>query len=676
MVDPHDEDLGIYNFSSYELTAKEATILSLGLSFLFAPPSDPHFACEIEEEAMRYHNKVRWQCAQLHSEDTAPPDPATKIRPKESTPGPRPTPPVTLYLSSVWQKLADFFATYTPPREDKFEPLIGLPFTAEDAKRTLERLRKHTNPELVFNKADKNSAITIMDKEDYIRMCLVHLEDPSTYERLDELPDSRPIYLQLRELLLTHIDKGAPMLRDKRVVAKLLEAVPHLHHRGVIPRGFLVLELPPYPMYPSIIPAKFYILVKTHKCPIASRPIAGCNETITNPVSVFLDAYLQPILRQVPTFVASSMDVVRTLETHTFPEGSVIMCLDVDALYPSIPIALGAEYVRRYLIFKGMDGHDAALIHDLFLWVLNNNYLAFGDRYYRQIKGTAMGTSCAVVFATLFMAYLEEVLLHRVERPLSPRGGAPPGFRYTIDPLLNFRYIDDLLIIHRNVLDAEYHRDCLNALCPAIRLTGTITADGGAFLDLWVYKGERFRASGRMDTRIYQKATNKYLYLCPATYHPRHVLTGMITAELERYRSRCTNLPDFFAIRKLFYSRLRLRHYQPAFLAPLFARLPDRQALLAGKPKYNAARRPVFVVPLGPDTNATPLKELLSPHPAMTSSVEVDRMFANTGPLIAYRNPPDLRSMLVRARVQPPLGTLRLEEALASPEPLPLGGQG
>ena len=43
--------------------------------------------------------------------------------------------------------------------------------------------------------------------------------------------------------------------------------------------------------------------------------------------------------------------------------------------------------------------------------VLKSNTLKFGERFFHQLKGTAMGTAMAVNFANLFMAKFETEIL-------------------------------------------------------------------------------------------------------------------------------------------------------------------------------------------------------------------------------------------------------------------------
>jgi hypothetical protein len=100
-------------------------------------------------------------------------------------------------------------------------------------------------------------------------------------------------------------------------------------------------------------------------------------------------------------------------------------------------------------------------------------------------------------------------------------------------------------------------------------------------------------APGLLDTRCFQKATNKYLYLPFTTETPLHILSGFITGEIIRYIKRCSAVDDYVQMLTVFHARLRLRGYPMAFLGPVFGAAPSydkRDALLTPSPPADQAR--------------------------------------------------------------------------------------
>ena len=95
------------------------------------------------------------------------------------------------------------------------------------------------------------------------------------------------------------------------------------------------------------------------------------------------------------------------LETHSFPQDTVILTGDVNSLYPSIDIADGILAIQNALrIFTSIPSNSIDFISELLKWVLINNFIAFGDTYWLQIKGTAMGTPVAVTFANILQIFI------------------------------------------------------------------------------------------------------------------------------------------------------------------------------------------------------------------------------------------------------------------------------
>ena len=48
---------------------------------------------------------------------------------------------------------------------------------------------------------------------------------------------------------------------------------------------------------------------------------------------------------------------------------------------------------------------------DLLTLVMTKNGFKFGDTWWRQLAGTAMGTPCACIYATLFFSYFERTII-------------------------------------------------------------------------------------------------------------------------------------------------------------------------------------------------------------------------------------------------------------------------
>ena len=119
------------------------------------------------------------------------------------------------------------------------------------------------------------------------------------------------------------------------------------------------------------------------------------------------------------------------------PDNTILVTLDVTALYSSIPHndAIGA--CKKYLDRRTLSTTSSEDICQLIKFILENNVFSFNDEFFLQVCGTAMGTRMAPCHANIFMAELEDNFLS--------------GYPYK--PLAYYRYIDDIFIIWSHGLD-------------------------------------------------------------------------------------------------------------------------------------------------------------------------------------------------------------------------------
>ena len=86
----------------------------------------------------------------------------------------------------------------------------------------------------------------------------------------------------------------------------------------------------------SIDPAKFYIIPKIHKSPMARRPIAASHSYITRPISIFVDELVKPSI-YMPTVLLDSGELIQCLENIELPVNCLLVdTADASSLYPNI----------------------------------------------------------------------------------------------------------------------------------------------------------------------------------------------------------------------------------------------------------------------------------------------------------------------------------------------------
>ena len=73
-----------------------------------------------------------------------------------------------------------------------------------------------------------------------------------------------------------------------------------------------------------------------------------------------------------------------------FPEKSIICPIDVVGLYPSILYEEGLRFLRNLLQKRSNKSVSTDTLFELAGSVLQNNYFEFNERYFEQIRGTAI----------------------------------------------------------------------------------------------------------------------------------------------------------------------------------------------------------------------------------------------------------------------------------------------
>ena len=92
--------------------------------------------------------------------------------------------------------------------------------------------------------------------------------------------------------------------------------------------------------------------------------------------------------------------------------------MDVSSLYTNIDHEKGTEACFKKLEERKHKSILSIVIKNLILTIFKSKALRFGNEYYRQITGTAMGTQNAANYANLFLDNFEQNLLHYYSQKL------------------------------------------------------------------------------------------------------------------------------------------------------------------------------------------------------------------------------------------------------------------
>ena len=151
------------------------------------------------------------------------------------------------------------------------------------------------------------------------------------------------------------------------------------------------------------------------------RPIVASIHAPSRYISTFLDELLSPFFNQVArtTTFTNGIDLVRALEKYRDNDfllpSTLFITFDVTDLYTMIPregaLAALARFCAQHSNSGKIDNISVDTLLRLARIVLDTNTFAYNDKYYRQIKGGAMGSPFTMVLANIYMLEWETSLI-------------------------------------------------------------------------------------------------------------------------------------------------------------------------------------------------------------------------------------------------------------------------
>ena len=254
---------------------------------------------------------------------------------------------------------------------------------------------------IVIKEADKGSAVVVWDRDDYLQEASNQLGDKATYEEIFG-------------------DCISPLM------ATIQDCLLKISSRGDVPKQTMDYFLVDNPRL-----GRFYLLPKIHKRlhSVPGRPVISNSGFFTENISAFVDHHLQPLAKQVKSFIKDTNDFLCKLQgIKNLPDNAILCTADVVGLYPNIPHDEGLAAVHKALERREDKSISSDTLLELTELVLKNNIFEHDGRFFKQKRGTAIGTKMAPSYAILFMDELEQRLLESA-----------------IDkPLVWWRYIDDV----------------------------------------------------------------------------------------------------------------------------------------------------------------------------------------------------------------------------------------
>ena len=573
----------VVNLSKRVLNSAEISLLSKGLKFIPTPSSINKAKIKENLEVFGRKLRLKWHFRNEKNSYTIP-DPFVE----KSKFNPRSDAMIEVYLSCLEDKILNMADSFSPTYNN---------LTREE-RSALNSLRDDTS--IVIKEADKGSAVVVWDREDYIKEANSQLHDTQVYEEtsFDSKFLSDAIFQTLQKMKLKE------EITDKNI-------------------DFFMINNPRL--------ARFYLLPKIHKRlkGVPGRPVVSHVGFHTERISSFIDYHLQPLAKNVKSYVKDTNDFLCKLKNlRKLPEDAIMVTIDVVGLYPSIPHGEGLEALKNALDKRKEKKVSTESLCELADIVLKNNIFEFDEKTYRQLRGTAIGTKMAPPYAILFLAELEEKFIESRE----------------LKPEVWFRYIDDIFMIwtHGEEKLKEFLAD-LNRFHDTIKFTSEFSKKTVNFLDVKVSL-----KNGYFSTDLYVKPTDTHQFLHPSSCHPFHCKKAIPFSQALRLNRICSEDKDFENRCEDLYDWLKERGYNHHLIDEQIKRACDfdRDYLLKnGKPP----KKQVLSLNIEYNPAFSQLSKVLKELDCILQGDEQHRKVFSDTPLVGFSNGKSLKNILVRA---------------------------
>ena len=312
--------------------------------------------------------------------------------------------------------------------------------------------------------------------------------------------------------------------------------------------------------------------------------------------------------------------------------------MDVAALYTNIDHDEGADACYEKLENRKNKTISSKMLRSLMMLVLKSNAFRFGNSIYKQVKGTCMGTPMAPNYANLFMDRLENNIISSFQNDTG------------LAPLVWYRYIDDIFFIWTSgeesldnfIEHAQKYSENQN-MKSTIKFEVNKSTAAVNFLDVTVSLKDQ-----KLQSNLYSKPTDAFLYLNKASSHPRHVTNNIPKGQFIRIRRICSEKADYFSNCNRLCAFFVKRGYDSRFLNKIVGEVSklDRDSLLEDREKTAKDPQMIFVCEWHPLLASVPA--ILKKHyPVLQNDTKTAAIFPSH-PIVAYRRPKCIKNIVVK----------------------------
>ena len=237
---------------------------------------------------------------------------------------------------------------------------------------------------------------------------------------------------------------------------------------------------------------------------------------------------LTPLINSNNLSIKNSFEFIDRISNFKIDDNDLMLSFDVVSLLTKIPVHIAKSVIFDCLkcdselkIRCKLNINEIMNALDL---CLDNTYLCFRKKFYRQIFGVAMGSLISVIVANLGMESIENKMLKDFASP----------------PRIWLRYIDDAFVVLKKTEVISFHK-FINNIEESIKFTVEQEVDNAIpLLDVLIICN-----NGQLTTKAYRKPTHTTRYLNFNSCHNFSQKVGLVETLLFRANSKLiTNYRD------------------------------------------------------------------------------------------------------------------------------------
>jgi len=338
----------------------------------------------------------------------------------------------------------------------------------------------------------------------------------------------------------------------------------------------------------------FRLLAKLHKENLSFRPIINCISHPTSSLSLLIDCILQPFVKASASYLQDSQNLIQLTQNMSFPKDSKLYSCDFEGLYTNIDLKHALLVITDFMISNFQSNLITTFgFHEILKIIFENNVFSFNKRFYKQIRGIAMGSKCGPSIANIYISLLEK------------------NFLTIHKPLLYVRFIDDIFTVMNGTFDINLLLN--NFIYLKLNL---VTSKIVVFLDLTI---ELSQITGTLIFSLYTKPTCTFSYLLYSSNHPKFIFKNIPKSLFIRIRRICSSFSDYLFFGSKLITQLNSRSYDSATIFRSFIEISkiERDKLIPYRNKVsrfnnNLDDKIFFKLPFDCNLNANAIRLALN----------------------------------------------------------------